>query len=59
MDESPVFFTMVTNIIYYYPRPHTVVPFILVSIHQQSKCQARVRKRGQTANKKFQVQKKA
>ena len=59
MDESPVFFTMVTNIIYYDPRTYTVVPFMFVSIHLQSQCQARDSKGGQTAPKKFQAQRKA
>ena len=36
MDESPVWFTTITNIISSNPSPHIVVPFILVSLHWQA-----------------------
>ena len=51
MADSPVWFIMITNIIYYNPIPHMVVPFLLVPIHIQAQCQSREKKRGHTATK--------
>ena len=45
MSNSPAWFTMITNIIYSNTKPHTMVPFILVPIHQQKKIN-RGRKKG-------------
>ena len=36
MDESPVFFTMLTNIISSSPSPHMLVTFLLVPLHLQA-----------------------
>ena len=59
MDDSPVWFIMIPNIISSNPIPHMVVPFILVPLHWKEQCQEREMKRGQTATKKIQAQRKA
>ena len=59
MEDSTVCFKMIYTIISFNPIPHMVVKFLLVPIHLQEKCKDMERKRGQTAAKKFQAQKKA
>ena len=56
MDDSPVWFTMLTDNISSNTTPHMVIPFSLVPIYLQEKIQERERKRIQTETKKFQAQ---
>ena len=58
MADSPVCFTIITNNISSNPIYHMVVSFLLVPIHLQGKYQEKDSKRGQTATKKFQAQRK-
>ena len=58
MDDYPVCFTMLTNNISSNPSPHMLVPFLLVPIYLQDKCQWRDSKKGHTVTKKFQAQSK-
>ena len=58
MAESTVLFTILTNSLSSNSIPHIVVPFLLVPLHQQGKCQERDRNRGQTATNTFQSQRK-
>ena len=58
MDDSPVWFKMVINMMYSNKSTNMVVPFILVSIHWQSQCKEQERKRVHTSTKKFQAQRK-
>ena len=59
MDDSIVWFTILTNNISSNPSPHMVVPFLLVPLNLQSQCQAMESKRGHTTNYQFQAQSKA
>ena len=59
MSDSLSWFIILTDIIYSNPSPYMVVPFILFLLHWKSQCQAKESKRGQTATKKFQAQRKA
>ena len=58
MADSPVWFKILTNNISSNPRSHMVVPFLLVPLHWQGKCQDRDRKRGHTLIKRLQAQRK-
>ena len=54
MTDSPVRFTIFPNIISWNPSSHMVVPFQLVLIHLQEKCQQREKKGGQIEINIFQ-----
>ena len=59
MDDSPVWFTIWTNIISSNPIAHIVDTFLLVPQHWKSQFKSRERKRGQIGTKKFQSHRKS
>ena len=55
--DSPVLFQVLTNIIIHNLSSKMVVPFLLIRVHWNEKCQLREIKRVKTKIQKFQVQK--
>ena len=53
VDDSPVCFTIIANIVSSNPIPRMVVPFLVVPLHWQAKLQARERKSGRQKLRNF------
>ena len=58
MFDSTAWITIITNIISSNKIPHMVVPFLLVPLHWQEKCQETERKRVKTEMNRFKPQNK-